>query len=319
MVIVGLFIRLRIAESPEFEAVKDNDQILKQPALEAIRSDWRNIIRIIGLRLAETGGYYVTTAFTVTYVGLAAITDKTDVLIGTLIGSAVGLVSHLLYGAWSDRIGRKKVFLIGSDATILLGIPMFLLINTGSMIMIVVAITCSLVFSHDPIFAVESSWFSELFPRRSPHIGNLLGLQRRIHRRRPAALHRHRTVRLVQLAGPRPGVHAARRHLHRSCRRRARDRSRGPRAEIDQGGRPSTPTAGTVHHRINQPVNHRVALTAAEMRCGWSLRAVCGDNRRAGPSSGTDASAAVNGAHTSHPDDWRASDDTNLQRPQRIH
>lgn len=175
MVLIGLFIRMRVAESPAFEAVKETGNIHKQPALEAIRRDWRNILRIIGLRLAETGGYYITTAFTVTYVGLAAITEPRNVLIGTLVGSAIGLVSHLVYGAWSDRIGRKRIFLIGSIFTILFGIPMFLLINTGSLAMIVVAVALSLVFSHDPIFAVESSWFSELFPADRRTSGISLG------------------------------------------------------------------------------------------------------------------------------------------------
>ncbi|WP_261166732.1 MFS transporter [Microbacterium sp. Marseille-Q6965] len=164
MVALGIFIRLRITESPDFEAVKAQDRVRKLPAIDVLRSDWRIVLRIVALRLAETGGYYVTTAFTLSYVGLAAITDSSNVLIGTLVGSAIGLVSHLAFGALSDRIGRKRVFLIGSVFTIIFGIPMFLLINTGSLVMIVVAVTLGLVLSHDPIFAVESSWFSELFP-----------------------------------------------------------------------------------------------------------------------------------------------------------
>ncbi|MFC7431985.1 MULTISPECIES: MFS transporter [unclassified Agrococcus] len=175
MVIIGIFIRLKVAESPAFEAVKEQGEVLRQPALEAIKHDWRSILRIVGLRLAETGGYYVTTSFVVSYVGLAAITESSNVLIGTLVGSAIGLASHLLYGALSDRIGRKKVFLIGSVFTIAFGIPMFLLINTGSLVMIVVAVALSLVFSHDPIFAVESSWFSELFPANRRTSGISLG------------------------------------------------------------------------------------------------------------------------------------------------
>lgn len=175
MVIIGIFIRLKVAESPAFEAVKEQGEVLRQPALEALKHDWRSILRVIGLRLAETGGYYVTTSFVVSYVGLAAITESSNVLIGTLVGSAIGLASHLLYGALSDRIGRKKVFLIGSIFTIAFGIPMFLLINTGSLVMIVVAVALSLVFSHDPIFAVESSWFSELFPANRRTSGISLG------------------------------------------------------------------------------------------------------------------------------------------------
>lgn len=175
MVVIGLWIRLGVKESPEFEKMKQAGEIHKQPALRVLQRDWRLVVRIIGLRLAETGGYYVTTSFVLSYVGLASITDSTHVLWGTMIGSALGLASHLLYGALSDRIGRKRVFLFGSVFTILFGIPMFLLINTGAVIMVVVAVALGLLFSHDPIFAVESSWFSELFSRDVRSSGISLG------------------------------------------------------------------------------------------------------------------------------------------------
>ncbi|WP_054248303.1 MFS transporter [Rhodococcus opacus] len=175
MVGVGIFIRLGIHESPAFEQMKADNQIVKQPALEVIRKDWRVIGKIIGLRLAETGGYYIATSFVLSYVGLAALSSKTDVLIGTLVGSALGLASLPLFGALSDRIGRKPVFLLGSVFTIAFGIPMFLLINTGAFIMIVVAVALALVLSHDPIFAVESSWFAEQFPANVRSSGISLG------------------------------------------------------------------------------------------------------------------------------------------------
>ncbi|CDP88746.1 MULTISPECIES: MFS transporter [Mycolicibacterium] len=175
MIAIGIYVRLGVSESPDFEKVKKANEIHRQPALEVIRSDWRMILRIIGLRLAETGGYYVSTSFVLSYVGLAAISSKNDVLAGTLIGSALGLASLPLFGALSDRIGRKPVFLIGSVFTIAFGIPMFLLINTGAFVMIVVAVALALLLSHDPIFAVESSWFSEQFPANVRSSGISLG------------------------------------------------------------------------------------------------------------------------------------------------
>lgn len=175
MVVIGIFIRLSVKESPDFEKMKEQNTIVKQPALEVIKRDWRAILKIMGLRMAETGGYYITTSFILSYVGLAQITDKNNVLIGTMVGSALGLVSHLAYGALSDRIGRKPVFLFGSLFTIAFGIPMFLLINTGSVIMVIVAVAISLLFSHDPIFAVESSWFAEQFPANVRSSGISLG------------------------------------------------------------------------------------------------------------------------------------------------
>ncbi|SDF35098.1 Sugar phosphate permease [Pseudonocardia oroxyli] len=175
MVGAGMFIRMRVAESPEFAKMEQAGEIRRQPALDAIRQDWRVILRIVTLRLAETGGYYVTTSFMLSYVVLASLADKQNVLIGTMVGSALGLVSHLAFGALSDRIGRKPVFLIGSVFTIVFGIPMFLLVNTGVGIAIVVAVALGLLFSHDPIFAVEASWFSEQFPRDVRSSGISLG------------------------------------------------------------------------------------------------------------------------------------------------
>lgn len=175
MVAVGMWIRLSVSESPEFEKAKAENTLVKQPALQVIREDWRKVLQIAGLRLAETGGYYLATSFMLSYVLLAGIATKQNVLWGTMIGSAIGLGSHLFYGALSDRIGRKPVFLIGSLFTIVFGIPMFMMINTGIVPLIVVAVAMALILSHDPIFAVEASWFTEQFPANVRSSGISLG------------------------------------------------------------------------------------------------------------------------------------------------
>ncbi|WP_312379153.1 MFS transporter [Pseudomonas oryzihabitans] len=175
MVGVGMYIRMGVSESPEFEKMKAENKLVKQPALEVIRNDWRKILQIIGLRLAETGGYYLATSFMLSYVLLAGVATKENVLWGTMIGSALGLLSHLLFGALSDRIGRKPVFLLGSLFTIAFGIPLFLLINSGVFVMAIVAVALSLLLSHDPIFAVEASWFTEQFPPNVRSSGISLG------------------------------------------------------------------------------------------------------------------------------------------------
>ncbi len=175
MVVIGIFIRLSVKESPDFEAMKAQNTIVKQPAMDVLRNDWRKVLRIVGVRLAETGGYYITTSFMLSYVVLAQVSTKENVLWGTMIGSAIGLVSHLIYGAWSDRIGRRPVFFIGALFTIAFGIPMFMLINTGAGVMVVTAISLSLLLSHDPIFAVEPSWFAEQFPPNVRSSGISLG------------------------------------------------------------------------------------------------------------------------------------------------
>ncbi|WP_249673923.1 MFS transporter [Pseudomonas abieticivorans] len=175
MVAVGMYIRLGVSESPEFEKAKADNTLVKQPALQVIRSDWRKILQIAGLRLAETGGYYIATSFMLSYVLLAGVASRENVLWGTMIGSALGLGSHLFYGALSDRVGRKPVFLLGSLFTIVFGIPMFMMINSGVIVLVVVAVALALLLSHDPIFAVEASWFTEQFPANVRSSGISLG------------------------------------------------------------------------------------------------------------------------------------------------
>lgn len=175
MVAVGMWIRLGVSESPEFEKAKAQNTLIRQPALQVIRNDWRKVLQIAGLRLAETGGYYIATSFMLSYVLLAGVASKENVLWGTMIGSALGLGSHLFFGALSDRIGRKPVFLLGSLFTIAFGIPMFMMINSGVVIIVVVAVALALVLSHDPIFAVEASWFTEQFPANVRSSGISLG------------------------------------------------------------------------------------------------------------------------------------------------
>jgi MFS family permease len=175
MVAVGIFIRMSVSESPAFEAIKAENKVMKQPALEVLKSDWRSILKIVGLRMAETGGYYITTSFMLSYVALAHVSTTRHILWGTLIGSAIGLGSHLFFGALSDKIGRRPVFMVGAIFTIVFGVPMFMLINTGAIVMVIVAVALSLLLSHDPIFAVEASWFSEQFPANVRSSGISLG------------------------------------------------------------------------------------------------------------------------------------------------
>ena len=77
LVIVGLIIRAKVPESPVFEEVKDSGDIVKSPIMEVIKTDWRNILRGIGLRIAETAGYAVSITYMISYLKNAELADKT--------------------------------------------------------------------------------------------------------------------------------------------------------------------------------------------------------------------------------------------------
>ena len=68
LIVVGILIRLKIEESPEFEELKEEGELSKNPLLEVLRDDWRNVLRAFCLRIAETAGYAVSVTFMLSYL-----------------------------------------------------------------------------------------------------------------------------------------------------------------------------------------------------------------------------------------------------------
>ena len=81
LVIVGLIIRSKIPESPVFEEVKARGEIVKNPITKVLKEDWRNILRGIGLRIAETAGYAVAITFMLSYLKSEKLADNTLTLV----------------------------------------------------------------------------------------------------------------------------------------------------------------------------------------------------------------------------------------------
>ena len=105
LVIVGLIIRSKIPESPVFEEVKARGEIVKNPITQVIKEDWRNILRGIGLRIAETAGYAVAITFMLSYLKTEKLADNTLTLVAICVASAHRHLRHLQLGQ-SHRQGR---------------------------------------------------------------------------------------------------------------------------------------------------------------------------------------------------------------------
>lgn len=177
LVAYGLFLRIGIKESPVFEELKATKSVERFPLITLLRRDWRNILRIFGLRMAETGGFYLTTTFAVSYVKDNGLAEAATTLTAIVVASLIGLFGYPLSGWLADKYGRRPVFIFGSAFAIVFAIPMFLLLDTGAPLLVIMALVTSLVFSHDPLFVVEASWFSELFPAGVRSSGISIGYQ----------------------------------------------------------------------------------------------------------------------------------------------
>ncbi|MCI2957068.1 MHS family MFS transporter [Agromyces atrinae] len=179
LIIAGLIIRAKVSESPEFVDTKTAGLVVKNPLKEVFKNDWRTILRVIALRLAESGGFYVIVTYMLSYLtsGDEPITDRATALTGLIIAACIGLFTTILFGALSDRIGRKPVYLVGTLALIAFAFPMFLLVNTGVPYLIVFVYIIGMSIIHDALAGTQGAWFSELFNTNTRSSGASVGYQ----------------------------------------------------------------------------------------------------------------------------------------------
>ena len=111
LVAVGLIIRSKVPESPVFDEVKDSGSIVKSPIIEVIKTDWRSIVRGIGLRIAETAGYAVSITYMISYLHTQQLADKTQTLVALCIASAIGIFATMAWARLTDRIGRRPLYI----------------------------------------------------------------------------------------------------------------------------------------------------------------------------------------------------------------
>jgi len=177
LVIVGLIIRARVPESPVFEDVKDKGDIVKSPIVEVVKTDWRNIVRGIGLRIAETAGYAVSITYMISYLKGAELATKTETLLALCVASALGIFATMGWARLTDKIGRRPVYLWVTAFGIPFGVIMFMLVNTGLMILIVATFVIAYGVCQNALAGAQGAWFPELFNANTRASGASLAYQ----------------------------------------------------------------------------------------------------------------------------------------------
>ncbi|KUJ47398.1 Inner membrane metabolite transport protein YhjE [Streptomyces sp. MBT84] len=185
LVIVGLWIRLSVDESPVFQQALAQAEARssapgagseKLPLVSVLRHHWRDVLIAMGARMAENISYYVITAFILVYATTSAGVSKQTALNAVLIASAVHFAVIPGWGALSDRIGRRPVYLLGAAGVGLWMFPFFALTDTGGFGNLVLAVTVGLVL-HGAMYAPQAAFFSEMFATRMRYSGASIGAQ----------------------------------------------------------------------------------------------------------------------------------------------
>ena len=174
---VGLFVRLKIMETPAFRQVQESHTEARMPIVDVVRQHPKEVLLAMGMRIAENGIFYVITVFVLTYVTQQLGLPRSTVLIGVIITAAVSLFTTLAFGALSDRVGRRRVYMFGAVFSLLFSFPFFWLLDTEVPVVIWLAIVLGMVLGHDPMYGPQAAYFSELFGTRLRYSGASIGYQ----------------------------------------------------------------------------------------------------------------------------------------------
>jgi metabolite-proton symporter len=176
LVAVGLYIRLGILETPTFTRLQEAERLDRAPVPAVLRGHGKEILLSAFARMAEQAPFYIFTAFVFAYAVNTLKVPRDFILTSVLAAAVLSFITIPLFGHISDRIGRKKTYMIGAALTGVFGFVYFAMLDTGYYPIIFLAIVLSLI-PHDIMYGPQAALIAELFPGRLRYSGASLGYQ----------------------------------------------------------------------------------------------------------------------------------------------
>lgn len=176
LVIIGLYVRLRVLESPQFAEVKQTKKVVRQPFIQVIKEHPLEIITSAFVRLSEQAPFYLFITFVLSYGTEELGLSEGQLLNYTLVAAALGLFSVPFFGHLSDRFGRRLIYGLGIVCTALYAFPYFGLLNTKEAGLVMLAIVVSLIF-HDMQYGPQAALIAESFGTNLRYSGAGMGYQ----------------------------------------------------------------------------------------------------------------------------------------------
>ena len=176
LILVGLYIRIGVKETPSFTKLVNEKKIEKAPVSAVIKTHWKPMVWIMLARFVELAPYYVFTSFVFSY-GTTTLGLPRDLrLAGVMAGAALSCFTIPFAGWLSDRWGRKPVFLMGALTVIPYSFLYFYMLDTREPALVVLAIVLSLI-PHDLMWGAFGAFVSENFPAKLRYSGASISTQ----------------------------------------------------------------------------------------------------------------------------------------------
>lgn len=168
---IALFIRLRLKESPTFVELEKHEQVADHPLREIFGGSRVNVLKGIGLRMAENGGSYMFNSLAVAYATGTILVSKSIGPLAVAVASLIGMVSVPLAGFISDRVGRVPVYRFGAVVLLLLAFPGWYLISLGRPALIILVIAVAIGFGVNTMLGAQCALLPEMFGNRHRYLG----------------------------------------------------------------------------------------------------------------------------------------------------
>ena len=181
LVLIGLYVRLQLEESPVYQEAKAEIAEKKtgashMPFFEVIKSYPKEVLTAMGMRMAENISYYIFTIVSITYVTTYLDQSKDLILKMLLVAAALQFIAVPLVGALSDKVGRRPLYFTGAVGVGVWAFVFFGLLDTNEPGPILLAVVVGLFF-HTLMYAPQSAFFSELFGTSVRYTGASVGYQ----------------------------------------------------------------------------------------------------------------------------------------------
>lgn len=177
LVILGLWIRKDIDETPDFQKLKQTGQVAKAPLRDTLKYHWREVLIAAGLKVVETAPFYIFSTFVVSYATTTLTYQKSQALEAVTLGALVATIMIPLMGLLSDKVGRQRMYAVSVFALGLFIVPWFMLLDTGTTWGIVLATVIAFGILWAPVTAVLGTLCSEIFSANVRYTGITLGYQ----------------------------------------------------------------------------------------------------------------------------------------------
>jgi metabolite-proton symporter len=171
LVAVGLYIRLKIMETPAFTRIQESDKVVHVPFFELWRTHGKNTLLGLGARYIEGVTFNIFGVFAVGYLAGTLGLPRQTALAGVMIASAIMIVMLPIYGNLSDRIGRRRMFGVAGILIGILSFPAFWLMQTKEPLLVWIAIAVPFAFVYPAVYGPQAALFSELFDTRVRYTG----------------------------------------------------------------------------------------------------------------------------------------------------